>query len=75
MIQPIVTDKKIKIEFPQCDKLVPPVIAFTDVSFSYSGKPEDYLYEVRRGKGGGRSERVMSGEGEKEEAFALKYLL
>ncbi|EKX50744.1 hypothetical protein GUITHDRAFT_157245 [Guillardia theta CCMP2712] len=45
LIQPVVTDKKIKIEFPQCDKLVPPVIAFTDVAFSYSGKPEDYLYE------------------------------
>ncbi len=28
-------------------QLVPPVIAFTDVAFSYSGKKKDYLYKVR----------------------------
>jgi len=30
--------------FPDSGKLAPPVCAFDDVSFSYSGKPEDYLY-------------------------------
>lgn len=28
-----------------CIQLVPPVIAFTDVAFSYSGKKKDYLYK------------------------------
>merc|ERR1712195_242121 len=31
-------------DFPQCGALPPPVLAFKDVSFSYSGKKEDYLY-------------------------------
>jgi ATP-binding cassette subfamily F protein 2 len=31
-------------DFPRCDKLSPPVMAFKEVSFSYSGKAEDYLY-------------------------------
>jgi len=30
---------------PDCDILPPPVCAFTEVSFSYSGKKEDYLYK------------------------------
>jgi len=31
--------------FPDSEKLPPPVVAFADVSFSYSGKKEDHLYE------------------------------
>jgi len=31
-------------DFPKCGGLPPPVMAFKDVSFSYSGKAEDYLY-------------------------------
>jgi len=31
-------------DFPKCGALPPPVMAFKDVSFSYSGKKEDYLY-------------------------------
>ena len=33
-------------QFPDCDKLPPPVLPFVDVSFSYSGKEEDMLYRV-----------------------------
>jgi len=31
-------------DFPQCGALPPPVMAFKEVSFAYSGKKEDYLY-------------------------------
>lgn len=31
--------------FPDSEKLAPPVLAFQEVSFSYSGKKEDYLYK------------------------------
>jgi ATP-binding cassette subfamily F protein 2 len=30
--------------FPECTRLEPPVLPFDKVSFSYSGKKEDYLY-------------------------------
>eukprot|EP00501_MAST-03F_sp_TOSAG23-6_P001002 GSMAST32.ASY1.ANO1.1042.1 assembled CDS len=30
--------------FPRCGALAPPVMSFKEVSFSYSGKKEDYLY-------------------------------
>ncbi|CAN0297582.1 unnamed protein product, partial [Ascophyllum nodosum] len=33
-----------QFKFPECGKLQPPVISFTDVAFSYSGKREDYLF-------------------------------
>lgn len=33
-------------QFPDCDKLPPPVLPFVDVSFAYSGKEEDMLYRV-----------------------------
>ena len=32
-------------QFPECSRLAPPVLPFDDVSFSYSGKPEEFLYE------------------------------
>merc|ERR1712072_875954 len=38
-------DPKYKFRFPEAEKLAPPVCAFNDVSFSYSGKKEDYLYK------------------------------
>ena len=38
-------DPKYNFNFPNSGKLAPPVMSFKDVSFSYSGKPEDYLYE------------------------------
>mmetsp|Transcript_12816 Transcript_12816/g.29065 ORF Transcript_12816/g.29065 Transcript_12816/m.29065 type:complete len:557 (-) Transcript_12816:137-1807(-) len=31
--------------FPDSEKISPPVLAFNNVSFSYSGKKEDHLYE------------------------------
>ena len=31
--------------FPESEQLPPPVLPFDNVSFSYSGKPEDYLYD------------------------------
>jgi ATP-binding cassette subfamily F protein 2 len=31
--------------FPESDRLPPPVLPFDNVSFAYSGKPEDYLYD------------------------------
>merc|ERR1719158_1080412 len=40
-----VEDPKYKFRFPPADPLPPPVCAFNEVSFSYSGKKEDYLYK------------------------------
>merc|ERR1719473_404619 len=31
--------------FPDSEQISPPVMAFSNVSFSYSGKKEDHLYE------------------------------
>ena len=45
LIQPVREEKSITIAFPACGKLVPPVIALTDVAFSYSRKAQDYLYQ------------------------------
>lgn len=45
LIQPVVPDKVFTFRFPDVDKLPPPVLAFDDMSFSYSGKEEDNLYE------------------------------
>ncbi|OJJ48927.1 hypothetical protein ASPZODRAFT_61172 [Penicilliopsis zonata CBS 506.65] len=44
-IQPVVPDKVFTFRFADVEKLPPPVLAFDDVSFSYSGKWEDTLYE------------------------------
>ena len=38
-------ERTFTFEFGACDKLPPPVLPFTDVSFSYNGKKEDHLYE------------------------------
>lgn len=45
LIQPVVPDKVFTFRFPDVEKLPPPVLAFDDMSFSYSGKDEDNLYE------------------------------
>merc|ERR1712050_480764 len=37
-------DPQYHFTFPNSEKLAPPVMAFNNVSFSYSGKKEDYLY-------------------------------
>ena len=37
-------DPLFRFSFPNSEKLPPPVMAFQNVSFAYSGKKEDYLY-------------------------------
>mmetsp|Transcript_28546 Transcript_28546/g.90974 ORF Transcript_28546/g.90974 Transcript_28546/m.90974 type:complete len:613 (-) Transcript_28546:48-1886(-) len=41
---PVTTERHFKFNFPECQKLPPPVMPFDKVAFSYSGKPEDCLY-------------------------------
>lgn len=38
-------DMKYSFKWPDSENISPPVLAFADVSFSYSGKKEDHLYE------------------------------
>lgn len=45
LIQPVVPDRVFSFRFPDVEKLPPPVLAFDGMSFSYSGKEEDNLYE------------------------------
>ncbi|OKL57680.1 ABC transporter ATP-binding protein ARB1 [Talaromyces atroroseus] len=44
-IQPVIPDKVFSFRFADVEKLPPPVLSFDDVTFSYSGKPDDTLYE------------------------------
>merc|ERR1719158_2084069 len=37
-------DPKYEFRFPDAEKLPPPVLAFDNMSFSYSGEKQDYLY-------------------------------
>eukprot|EP00915_Cephaloidophora_sp_WS-2016_P001519 GHVH01002131.1.p1 GENE.GHVH01002131.1~~GHVH01002131.1.p1 ORF type:complete len:605 (+),score=100.61 GHVH01002131.1:225-2039(+) len=37
--------KQFQFHFDECERLNPPVMPFTGVAFSYSGKKQDYLYE------------------------------
>merc|ERR1712127_537819 len=37
-------DPKYEFRFPDSEKLPPPVLAFADMSFAYSGEKKDYLY-------------------------------
>jgi ATP-binding cassette subfamily F protein 2 len=43
-IQPVTGDKVFTFRFADVDKLPPPVLSFDNVTFSYSGNPEDDLY-------------------------------
>ncbi|WFD32275.1 ABC transporter ATP-binding protein arb1 [Malassezia sp. CBS 17886] len=45
LIEPIPQPRPLRFNFEDVRKLPPPIIAFNDVSFSYSGKPVDYLYK------------------------------
>jgi len=40
-----VEDRTYDFRFPDSEKISPPVLAFNEVAFSYSGKKEDHLYE------------------------------
>ena len=42
----VVHHKTFQFQFPDCEKLPPPVLPFQNVSFAYSGKASDYLYKV-----------------------------
>jgi ATP-binding cassette subfamily F protein 2 len=44
-IQPVVPDRVFTFRFADVEKLPPPVLSLDNVTFSYSGKPEDNLYE------------------------------
>ena len=43
--KPKLREPSLVFSFPECSKLAPPVLPFDGVSFAYSGKKEDYLYE------------------------------
>ncbi|KDQ63902.1 hypothetical protein JAAARDRAFT_187304 [Jaapia argillacea MUCL 33604] len=44
LIEKIEAPRPLRFNFEDIRKLPPPIIAFSDVGFSYSGKKEDYLY-------------------------------
>lgn len=44
LTEKVVPDPVFRFSFPNSEKIPPPVLAFQNVSFAYSGKKEDYLY-------------------------------
>lgn len=44
-IQPVIPDRIFTFRFADVEKLPPPVLSLDNVTFSYSGKPADNLYE------------------------------
>jgi len=45
LIEKVIPDSVVSFVFPNCGKIPPPVLTFNGVSFSYSGKEKDFLYE------------------------------
>ena len=45
LVEKVVEEKAVKFVFPDCGELPLPILHIDEVSFSYSGKPEDYLYK------------------------------
>ena len=45
LIKPVEKERPVNLYFPACGELSPPVVAFNDVAFSYSGEKKDYLYQ------------------------------
>lgn len=45
LIEKVETSRPLRFHFEDIRKLPPPIIAFNDVAFSYSGRKEDYLYQ------------------------------
>ncbi|WVQ84186.1 hypothetical protein IAT38_006337 [Cryptococcus sp. DSM 104549] len=45
LIEKVEIPRQLRFNFEDVRKLPPPIIAFADVAFSYSGKKEDYLYQ------------------------------
>jgi ATP-binding cassette, subfamily F, member 2 len=45
LIEKIEQPRPLRFNFEDIRRLPPPIIAFNEVAFSYSGKKADYLYE------------------------------
>ncbi|CCM00291.1 uncharacterized protein FIBRA_02321 [Fibroporia radiculosa] len=45
LIEKIEVPRPLRFNFEDISKLPPPILAFNDVAFSYSGRKEDYLYQ------------------------------
>lgn len=45
LVEKVETPKPLRFNFEDIGRLPPPIIAFDDVAFSYSGRKEDYLYQ------------------------------
>ncbi|EIN11118.1 P-loop containing nucleoside triphosphate hydrolase protein [Punctularia strigosozonata HHB-11173 SS5] len=45
LIEKIEKSRQLRFHFEDIHKLPPPILAFDNVAFSYSGKKEDYLYQ------------------------------
>jgi ATP-binding cassette subfamily F protein 2 len=45
LIEKVEIPKALNFRFENIRKLPPPILAFNEVAFSYSGKKEDYLYK------------------------------
>lgn len=45
LIQPVYIPRPLRFNFEDVGKLPPPIIAFSDVAFSYDGKMEHALYQ------------------------------
>lgn len=45
LTEKVIPDPKFNFRFSQCERLAPPVLAFQNVGFSYSGKREEFLYD------------------------------
>jgi len=45
LVEKIEIPKTLRFNFDDVGKLPPPILAFDDVAFSYSGRREDYLYQ------------------------------
>eukprot|EP00040_Diaphanoeca_grandis_P004377 m.28449 g.28449 ORF g.28449 m.28449 type:complete len:645 (+) comp15919_c0_seq1:12-1946(+) len=43
LIQPIERERHVKLDFPSCAKLPPPILAFKGVSFAYNGDKDNLL--------------------------------
>lgn len=45
LIEAVIQPRPLRFNFEDIRKLPPPIIAFNDVAFSYSGEKKDYLYQ------------------------------
>lgn len=45
LIEKVEVPRPLRFHFEDVSKLPPPILAFNEVAFSYSGKKEDYLYQ------------------------------